>query len=306
MTDFSTTAAEFAAAIRHTTQKKVLENLRAELYFADPSMAEQGEFDNGSDTLLFTNVPDIAANTTTLTEGVRPDKRKLTMGTVTVSTAQYGDLVSITDVAKVKSPIEVSQIAAERLSRQAKESVDQIARDVIAAGGTTRFVGTEAARATILSTDVATFADLRKLAWIMFKAKIPRNADGFYHLDVSPEVAADLMADSSFTDAVKYTDRMPLLRNEIGEMAGFRIRAIVNAPTFASGVTVHRSIATGAVKGWGSGELQSLTTHYVPAGGDHTDPLAQEELAGWKVNFGVAVLANGRYYGYESGATSLA
>lgn len=306
MADAMTLSTALSSAITFKTQKKVLANLRAELFYADSSMAEQGEFDAGHDTLLFTNVPDLTPNTTPLTEGVRPDKRALTMGTVTVDTEQYGGLVSISDVAKAKSPIQIVDIGSERLTRESKVVIDQITRDVIAGGGTAAYAGTgNAARADLAATDLLTVADLKRLAWRMFKAGIPRHADGFFHIAVSAEVAYDLGNDPDFIEAYKYVDNTPLLRNEIGRIAGFRVQEVVNAPTFASTTTVHASLATGAVKGWGAGEIQTLSTYHVAPGGDHNDPLAQEELLGWKVMFGVAVLSNSYYFRMESAASTL-
>lgn len=291
----------------------MLANLRDELVWADEALAESGEFDPGTDSMLFTDVPDIAGVVATAlhggnggSEGLRPFKRALTMGTVSVDTDQYTGLLSITDVAKVKSPIEIVNIGSERLSREVKEVLDLVSRDEIAAGGTAYFAGTgNAARADLAATDIVTVASLNRMAWRMFQTKIPRAADGYYRLFVSPEVAADIMADADFIDAVKYTDRMPLLKNEIGSIAGFRVMSVVNAPTFASTATVHASIATGGIRGWGAGELQSLETYHVAPGGDHEDPLAQEELLGWKIMWGVGVLKNAYYFRYESAASDL-
>jgi len=70
-------------------------------------------------------------------------------------------------------------------------------------------------------------------------------------------------------------------------------------------VTVYATIAMGDIKGWGTGDLQTLQTYHVAPGGDHSDPLAQEELLGWKVDFGVAVLSNGYFYRFESAATAV-
>ena len=300
-----TLSSAIAAAVTFKTQKNVLQNLRSDLFFANPDMAESGEFDAGHDTLLFTNVPDLAVNTTPLTEGDAPTPKALTMGTVTVDTEQYGDVVSITDVAKVKSPVELVSIGTERLSRQSRESIDQITRDVIAGGGTAVYSATNTSRSDIASGDKATVADLNKLAWRMFKAGIPRFSDGFYHLAVSAEVAYDLSQDTDFQNANTYVNVDRLLRAEVGTIAGFRVQEVVNAPTFSSTVTVHASIAMGAIKGWGAGELQTLETAHIPPGGDHSDPLGQEELLGWKVNFGVAVLSNSYYMRYESSASDL-
>ena len=305
MTDAQTTSSALSAAIQAKVQSTVLPNLRAALVYADPQYAMEGDFDEGTDSLMWVDVPDLAINTTALTEGTRPDKRALSLNTVTCSTTQYGDLVAITDVAKVKSPVQIASIAAGHVQRQAAESIDQVNRDAIAAGGTVFYQGTNTTRAGIGAGENATVDDLDKLASTMFAGKLPRFADGFYRLFVSPNVAYDLRVSDDFKEAYKYVDNMPLIKGEIGQISGFRVIEVVNAPTVASSVTVHLSIAVGAIKGWGSGDLQTLEVRHIAPGGDHTDPLGQEELIGWKVMFGVAVLKNSFYFRYESAATAL-
>ena len=305
-----TTSSALSAAITFKVQSLVLKNLRAGLVYADRSLAQEGTFNGGFDTLTFVNVPDIALNVTPLTEGTKPASKALSIGTVTVSTAQYGDLVSITDIAKVKSPIEIVQIAGERLSRQAAEFIDQICRDVIAVSGTAKYlgVGVPTTRAAIAATDLLRSTDLRKLRASMVKGKVPMPDDGYYRLAVHPNVAYDLRTDTTtggWVDVNKYATPETLLKGEIGRMDGFRISEVVNAPTVSSTVTVYLSIATGAVKAWGAGDLQTLSTYHVAPGGDHTDPLAQEELLGWKVNFGLAVLSNSYYFRAETAATNV-
>ena len=304
-----TTASALSAAITFKVQAKVLKNLRAALVWGDRSQAEQGDFNPGFDTLTFVSVADIALNTTPLTEGTKPTAKALSIGTVTVSTDQYGDLVSITDIAKVKSPIQIVDIGSERLARQAQESLDQISRDIIAAGGTHTYmgVGAPATRVAIAATDLMRSLDLRRLRAKMVKAKIPLPADGYFVLRVHPNVAYDLRMDTTtggWVDVNKYATPETLLRGEVGRMDGFRITEVVNAPTYASTVTVYGSVATGEIKAWGVGDLQTLQTYHVAPGGDHTDPLAQEELLGWKVDFGVAVLSNGFYFVLETAATN--
>lgn len=300
-----TNAAALSAAITFKVQKAVLQNLRNELVFADERYTLAGDFDAGTDTLMWVDVPDLDATPQTLTEGSAPTPKALTLGTVTCTTTQYGDLVSITDVAKVKSPIEIVPIATERLSRQSKEVIDVVTRDAIAAGGTAFYADAVANRAALGASNKADVADLRKLRATMFLNSVPMFEDEMYRIWVSPNVGLDIREDSAFIEAVKYQGEKELLRGEIGSIAGFRVIEVVNAPTFASTVTAHASIAFGSQKGWGAGELQSLETYHVAPGGDHTDPLAQEELAGWKVMFGVAVLDNSFYYRYESAATAL-
>jgi N4-gp56 family major capsid protein len=92
---------------------------------------------------------------------------------------------------------------------------------------------------------------------------------------------------------------------EIGTLHGFRVMESDTAPTFSSTTTVYAGLAVGDIKGWGAGELQTFRAYHVAPGGDHSDPLAQLEKVGWKVNFGCAPLNNGYYYRVETAATSL-
>lgn len=310
MADAQTLSSALSAAITFNVQSQVLENLRAALVYADPSLAMAGQFDEGTDSLMWVDVPDLAINVTALTEGARPFKTALTMGTVTLSTTQYGDLVAITDVAKLLSPVQIVSIGAEHISRQAAESLDQVARDEIASGGTAFFASVDnTTRATLDSTDLITIdgvGGLNSLRAKMFAASIPPFADGFYRLYVSPGQALDIRQDTDFQNAYQYVDNTPLIKGETGKIAGFRIIEVVNAPTVSNGsITVNIGIAVGAIKGWGAGSLQSMQVFHVAPGGDHTDPLAQEELLGWKCMWGVAVLNNGFYFRVESAATAV-
>jgi N4-gp56 family major capsid protein len=310
MVDASTTASVFASALTFIVQEDVLDNLRSDLVYADPSYAQEGDFDAGRDTLMFVSVPDLSVSTTPLTEGTRPDKQALSFGTVTVSTSQYGNLVSITDLAKVKSPVQIAEIARERLGRNAAEVVDTVTRNVAAAGGIVSFQGTNTTRAGIGAGEILVAGDLRKLRGKMLKRKIPLFPDRKYRLIVSTEQAYDIRSEAvtgtgAFIDVNRYSRPEQILAGEIGTLEGFRIMETPTAPTASSTVTVHIALAMGAIKAWGAGELQTLTMHHVAPGGDHTDPLAQEELLGWKVNFGVAVLDNDYYYRLESAATDL-
>lgn len=310
----NTTASAFQSAITFTVQAKVLENLRDELLWANPAWAEQGRFDAASDMLTFLTFPDLESTTplTPLTEGSPPEGRAITMTTVTVSTAQYGDLVNITDIAKVKAPRDVVGIASERVSRVAKEVMDTITRDNIFLGGTPFYQAgaTAGTRADIANTDYLTGADLIKLRSTMKKANVPLPADGYYRLFLSIGQAYDLIREtttaSGFAAVSQYTSKVEgIFRGEIGAFHGFRIIEADTAPTFSSTVTVDAGLALGAIKGWGAGELQTFRTYHVAPGGDHTDPLAQLEKVGWKVNFGVAPLNNGYYFRVESFATAL-
>ena len=306
-----TESSAFQAAITFTVQAKVLENLRDDLIWANPAWAEQGRFDPASDMLTFLSFPDLSSTTpqTPLTEGSAPTARAISMDTVTVSTDQYGDLVNITDLAKVKSPTDIVAIASERVSRTAREVMDTITRDNIFMGGTAFYQAGDTTRAGLAASDTITGADLIKLRSTMKAANVPLPSDGYYRLILSINQTYDLIADTTattgFIPVSQYTDRVEsVFAGEIGTLHGFRIMESDTAPTFSSTTTVYAGLAVGDIKGWGAGELQTFSMYHTAPGGQ-SDPLHQLEKVGWKVNFGCAPLNNGYYFRVETAATSL-
>lgn len=307
-----TKSSAFQAAIQFAIQSMVLKNLRNDLTWANPGFAEQGRFNSASDTLTFLKFADLSNTTpqTPLTEGTAPTVRAITMSTVNVSTAQYGDLVGVTDIAKVKAPRDVVSIAAERTGRVAREVLDTITRDNIFLGGTAYYQTGDTTRAGLAASDTLTAADLITLRSTMKVNNVPLGSDGFYRLYLSINQAHDLRAETTASQAwipiSQYTSKVgEVERGEIGALHGFRIIEADTAPTFSSTTTVYAGLALGGIRGWGAGELQTFRTYHITPGGDHTDPLAQLESVGWKVNFGVAPLNNGYYYRVESAASSL-
>lgn len=303
-----TTSAILSPIMAFKLQRKVLENLRSAYTYANRAFAEPGQFMPGADIIKWASVPDLAADTTPLTEGTPPTAVALSVNAVSLDSAQYGGLVKITDLAKLKSPVDLVNIASERLSDKVEKTVDQLVRDEVAAGGTQVFSdATDTVRSGIASTAVVTAAVLRRLNGKMKKANIAPFADRFYRLIVSPEVEFDIRNDTAtggFIDVHKYTTPETIIRGEAGRMEGFRIIVADTAPTVSSTTTVHLSLALGKLPGWGWGDMQTLRTYHTAPGGQ-SDPLHQNEYVGYKLAFGTAVLDNARYMRLESAATAL-
>lgn len=304
-----TASSALSSIVTFEVQTQVLKNLRTMLVYANRDMAEQARLTPGHDIATFVFIPDLADSTTPLTEGTTPTAVAMTVSKVDISCAQYGNLVDITDVAKVKSPVALIAEAADRVSRNAQSTIDVVTRDAIAGGGTAFYANAAANRAALAAGDKLDAADLRRARAKMFKAAISPFADGYYRAIVSAEQGYDLRNDTSTTggwvDVNKYANPDTVLAGELGRLEGFRIIESQNAPTFTSTVTVHAAIAMGAEKGWGVADLQSLEIRHVAPGGDHSDPLGQHELLGWKVMFGADTLADARYLRIESSASTL-
>jgi N4-gp56 family major capsid protein len=308
-----TASTAWAAALVTSVQRDVLKNLRAQLVWADMQWADQGTFNQGSDTIMWTKYPDLSITTplTAIVEGTVPDELAITMTSVSISAAQYADLVGLTDLARTKQVHDVLAIATERVTRTAREVIDQVTRDAIFTGGTPAYCigsASNTVRTDIGSTEYAVGADLIKLRAVMLKNKVPLPADGLYRLFVNPAVMYDLQRDTtaanSWLDINKYSRPGEIMKGEVGTYHGFRIIAVNNAPTFSSTTTVYASLAVGDIKGWGVGDLQTFRTYHTPPGGQ-SDPVHQHEFIGWKVSFGAAPLNNGYYYRFESAASSI-
>ena len=308
----ATTSPAFSATLQKAVQSKVLATLRNELNWADPGLAEQGRFDPMTDSLMFRSYPDISftAPLTPLTEGTAPSIDAISQDTVLVATSQYGRSVGITDVAKTVAPPDVPRVLAEKTSRQAKEVINRVTRTAIFTGGTA-FYGSDdhSTRATLDNTDFLTGAHILKLRATMKLANIPTFSDGSYKAFLHSEQVYDLQRDTTddtgWLDTQKYARSEEIHKGEVGKLHGVRIIDVNDAPTFTSTVTVRAGVAVGDLKGWGAGDLQTLQMFHTPAGGDHTDPIAQNELMSWKVMFGCAPLNNTFYYRVESYATDI-
>lgn len=303
-----TTSAILGPVLSFRLQSKVLENLRDSYTYANKAWAEMGTFVPGADIIKWASVPDLAADTTPLTEGTAPTAVALSVDSVSLDSAQYGGLVKLTDLAKLKSPFDVMRIASERLADKQRKTVDQLVRDEVAAGGTPKYANDATSRATVGTNDTVSAATLRKLSAQMTKANIERFADGYFRLVCSPEVEYDLRADTAtggFIDVHKYTTPETIIRGEVGRMEAFRIIVADTAPTVNNGtVDVHLSLGLGKLPGWGWGDLQRLRTYYTAPGGQ-SDPLHQNELVGYKMDFGTAILDNARFMRLESAGSDL-
>lgn len=307
----TTTSSVFSAAFQAAVQSQALKNLRDDLIWANPAFAEHGTFGEREDQLMFLNYPDLSITTplTPLTEGTPPTARVISMTNVTIGTSQYGDLVQLSDVAKVKGTAEVVQIASERVGRVAKEVVNRVTRDAIFTGGTAYYTSVDhSTRATLDNTDYITGLDIIKMRATAMKRNIPLFPDGTYHLYIGPGQTFDLQSettdDSGWLDSQKYDNSGAVLSGEIGKFHGVRIFTNNLCPTFSSAVTVSAGVLLGNIKGWGVGDLTSLQTYH-NSGNDFANPLNQLENMGWKIMFGAGTLNNTYYLRVEGYATSI-
>jgi N4-gp56 family major capsid protein len=319
---FSTASSNFGNTVVNAVQSKILEELRANLVHAPQQGGatrrlsyQKGNNNNG----VLVAYADFAAATTSLTEGSPPTSDTLTIATETVSALQYGRVVEMTDLADQESPQNVVAVAAEKLARNAVQTLDQLAATVIHAGTAVIYSGTATSRLTVTSN--FTYAKLQELYSRLQMANVPPLDDGLYGLIVHPRQWHDIRTETTSTnlsvsDIWRHTpdQASQLVRNEVGVVGGFHILPSTIAQTFTTAGSGGKDVLSAVAFGrefLAMGDLQSINAYYVPAGGDHSDPLAQKAMVGFKMAVGFKlVLGTGgtspRYLRLESAGTVLA
>ena len=319
----NTGTTNFSALVQDLVQAKAEQELRARLVHANPDAYVHGRFVKGTNQIRFARYSDLGANTTVLGEGVPPTSQSMSISSDAFSALQYGQTLSITDLAQLDSPHDLISVASDRLARQAAETMDLVVRDVLAAGTNVRYAPNinastgaqtaNAARGTITATARITGEQVKKTVASLKAANVPTFADGTYRCIIHPFQEYDLISDTSangWLEANKYVDNTPLITGEIGKFAGVRFVVSSRAKVFtgASGGANDANVYSAHFFGPDSytvGDSQTLQAYFTAPGGDHSDPLAQMAIAGWKMRFGAKLLdlAGAKYVRLETGAT---
>lgn len=300
--------------VQELVSQSVQKELRNNMVHALPSNYVPGTFVKGTDRIRYVRYPDVSHALTELTEGVTPDPSiNLAVRTEYFSVKQYGAYTSLSDIVQLDSPHDLVSIASERVSFAAAQSMDRIVRDVMNAGSarvyyaqaqsTSSSISTRAALAGATVSNIAEGAarqdyklsglEIKKAVARLKAANIPPFADGFYRCIIHPNQQFDLLTDTSghgFLEASKYVENLTMLNGEIGAYSGVRFLVSNEAKTWTvDGQTVYSALFFGP-DAFVVGDSQTMQTYFIAPGGDHTDPLSQRALLGYKVRFGAMII----------------
>jgi N4-gp56 family major capsid protein len=238
-----------------------------------------------------------AANVDTLTEGTTPTTKALQMETVDVDLVQYGQVLSISDIADATALFNNIEQATLRIGRDSALKLDSVIRTElfsnttgisdIYSGATTSY------GASITAADASDWLD----AATALKINAASPLDGGFVAIVGPQQARDLLADSEWQEAHHYAEPQARLRGEIGRMHGvrfvettepFRAGSGGSQYTYNSSGDIYGSVVVGA-QAYGVPSLSSQSPYspsvYIVSGADKNDPLNQRILVGFKSFF---------------------
>ena len=265
----------------------------------------------GTSTIKFRRYGNLSAATTPLTEGQTPAGSDLSVTDITATVAQYGDFTTVTDVVDYSSQDPVLMEAAEILGDQAGDTLDQLTRDVLAAGTSVSYSGTgNTQNSHVAAGDVIDKADITAAVTTLKlnnAKKITRMIDpstGYnttpinaaYIGIVHPNIANTIRGLTGFVPVEQYPSGRKAMEGEIGYIEEVRFIETTNAKVFTgagtSGIDVYGTLIMG-MNAYGisriSGEAMKNIVKPLGSGGTE-DPLDQRATSGWKATFVAKIL----------------
>lgn len=248
----------------------------------------------------------LAVATTPISEGVLfTNLKDLTVTATTATVSQYGDAVGFSDIVSTVAIDPLLTETSEILGEQAGETIDEVVRDVVAAGTTVQYANTVTARGSLASTDTITPADVLRMA-LQMELNRARKIDGAWQAVTHPRVIYDLMRTTEWRDAQNYHQTGRIFTGEVGQLYGVKFWTSDKAKVFedagaSSTVDVYTVLVFGQ-EAFGVVDLagHNLQTVYQPLGSAGTaDPLKVNQTMGWKATFGVKRLQEAFMLRYE-------
>ena len=273
-------------------ERTLLERLLPQLNFYKDARKKKLPKNSGR-TMNFRKFNSLTAPTSSLTEGTTPDGNDLSITTVVATVNQEGDFILISDLIQMTGIDPVLTETSELLGEEAGVVVDNRIQEALAKGTNVYFAGGATTRAGLETASVKnlTAEDIKKIVRKLKNANAKRFSDGFYHMQIDPDIAYDLMSDSAWVDVSKYAKPEQMVKGELGKMHGMKFFETTNLKTVdssegSSKIDVHLAYAYGKdsydcidLEG-GAGKPEIIVKPNGSAGTD--DPLNQRASAGWK------------------------
>lgn len=274
----------------------------------------------------------IPVATTPLVEGVTPNGSRLANQDYTVTLAQYGDFVTITDVIEDTHTDPVLQSATDILGEQAALTVETLRFNVLKAGTNVFYGNAVGGRSSVVTA--ISLADQRKVTTALNRQNAKKitqvvassadyntkSVEASYMAVCHPDLETDIRTMSGFKPVADYGPHTTPFEGEIGSVEQVRyLSSTVIAPWADAGGAkgVMRSTsgtsadvypvlffardAFGIVPLKGKSSMTPMVVNPKPAAGD---PLAQRGTVGWKLWTATVILQEAFMARLEVAATA--
>lgn len=278
---------------------------------------------NSGKTVYFTRFTPLAIVTTALSEGANPSAVDMTASTISAVLAEYGTYTTVSSLYSMTSIEEGLKEHVEVHGQNAGESVDQLIRATLAATAAASSTAVQfPSGATVVSnfstihtTDTFTGVEIRRAVRTLKNNKAQRFEGGLFRGIIGPYTAMDLMGNSEWLDAHRYTTADAIERGVVGKLHGVEFVESNNQYFLTSGgfstsaanvANVYANFIFGK-NAYGVVNLGSITAPKVyvknPGSNSTDNPLDLFSTVGWKMPFASVILNTNWIVAAMSGAT---
>ena len=279
---------QFSGDIVNYIAEKTLPLARKQLVayqFGDPLTLPKGR----GTTYMATRYMRVPLPVAPISEGVPPIGETMSIQQVSVVAQQWGEKITITDVAEMTIYHPLFQKATELVGLQVAETLERNTFQTLLGGLQYNFVNSRASRAALVVGDVLSPFEVQRAYALLFNQGAPRysgdemtdtklDADAggakasnnprqmpHYTAIIHPFVAADLRQNAAVQTAWSYSDINRLYNYEAGEFNGIRFCESNMVPSFtgfannAAGVTYTPATVNGSLTAAGGPYFVEVT-----------------------------------------------
>lgn len=276
---------------------------------------------NAGKSIVWTRFTPLAIVTTALTEATNPSATDMTAANVSATLAEYGAFTTVSSLYSMTSIETGLKEHIEVHGQNAGESIDQLIRTELATNATAALAqfpsGAAAASnfSNVHTTDTLTGLEIRRAVRTLKNNKAQKFDNGLYRGIIGPSTAMDLMGNSEWLDAHRYTTSDAIERGVVGKLHGVEFvetnnQYIVLSGGFSTSATNVANVYGNFILGknaYGVVNLASITAPKVyvknPNGNSTDNPLDLFSTVGWKMPFAVKTLNTTWIVAIMTGAT---
>jgi N4-gp56 family major capsid protein len=255
---------------------------------------------------IFNRYTALAKATTPLSEGANPSEVALSSTQVTVTLAEYGNIIKLSKLLQLVSIDKDAAEKSELLGQNMGETLDVLTRDALTAGATVSFAGAKTTLTDVASSNTLSATEIRKIRRTLLQNKAQKYANGMFMAKIGPDTEYDLISDSTWVNAHTYKDGDNIYKGYMGNFFGFDFLLTTAPKSEASTATVYSNIFHGA-NAAGVYDLDGdMPKMYIKTPNEHDTSNALDRFStmGWGGAFVAKVLVTLWVLNWKSGASA--
>lgn len=242
------------------------------------------------------NLP--ALSTTAIVEGTTPSAIDLSITKISATVSQYGAWTKLSDFLDLTGLDPVITETAQMFGDHAGLSIDQVIRDIVAAGTNVQYASTASSRLTVAAGMKIAAADIIKMRATMRKNNVKQvtlpNGGKGYLAFTHPDVISNIMTLQEWKDQNTYVDTKNREQGIAGQMYGVYFLEANTAPIFAAagaaGIDVYGTLvigdgAYGIPDIQGSSKPEIIVKNSKGDSNDTSNPMNLYSTIAWKSTF---------------------